>query len=457
MDNFNLKHIESGSRVHFVGIGGISMSALAEILHKNGCIVTGSDISCSNITKKLENMGIKIYLGHNENNVFGSELVVYTAAVKSDNKELIYAKNNNICTIERARLLGELMRKYACPIAVSGTHGKTTTTSMLAVTLIKSGLSPTVTVGGELPEINGNLFVGNNEYFVLEACEYVDSFLSFYPKIAIITNIEEDHLDYFSGIEQIIASFNKFAKKLPKDGLLVINFDDKNAIKASENLDCKIISYSLKDKNADFYANNIAFDEFSTPYFDIYKKGEFFGKIKLSVTGIHNVYNSLSVIAVCDFLGLNKNDIITNLQSYCGTKRRFEKKGEYNGAIIIDDYAHHPTEVLATLNAAKNYKNSKVYCVFQPHTYTRTKALLCEFAKSLSVADEVIVTDIYAAREKDTGDIHSKDLVKITKNAKYFKNFDEIESYIKNSVNKGDIVITMGAGDVYKIGENITK
>ena len=381
--------------------------------------------------------------------------MVHTAAIPYDNPELCAAREKRIPVIERSVLLGNIMRLYQNAINICGTHGKTTTTSMLSVAMLECGKNPTITVGGELDYIGGNLKVGGREYFVTEACEYVDSFLQFYPTAAIITNIEEDHLDYFKDLNQIITSFHRFAMKLPETGLLVINKDDENCCKAAQGVLCKTVCYSVKDETADYFAKELRLTEQGCQQYDLYRSGAFITSVTLGVSGIHNIYNSLAVLAMCDFIGIPTKQAAMALQKFGGTKRRFEKKGEFGGAPIYDDYAHHPTEVQATLKTARNICKGKLTCVFQPHTYTRTRALFDDFVKSFFLCDEVIITDIYAAREKDTGLVHASDLAQKLANGCYKKTFLEIEAYLKKQLKPGDMLITMGAGDVYKIGEDL--
>ena len=445
------------AKVHMLGIGGISMSGLAEILKNKGYTVSGSDINHTHITDKLESSGINVIYEHNAENVINKNAVIYTASIKPDNPEYQKAIELDIPLIERSVLLGEITKMFSDTIAISGTHGKTTTTSMISVVFLNAQKDPTIAVGGELPEINSNYKIGNSQYLITEACEYVDSFLKLFPKISIVLNIEEDHLDYFKDINQIKKSFRNFLSLLPKDGLAVVNADDTNCMEVINDTDAPIVTVGI-DNNATFMAKNIDFSN-GNAEFDLYKNGEFVSAITLAIPGKHNIYDALSCIAVADFYNIDIEVIKSSLASFRGAKRRFELKGSFNGADIYDDYAHHPSEIKATLNAAKAKGKNKVICVFQPHTYTRTKLLLDEFATAFEKADEVIITDIYAAREKDTGDIHSKDLVakvnEYSHNAKYIKDFEEIESYVKENISQGDLFFTIGAGNVFKIGENI--
>jgi UDP-N-acetylmuramate--alanine ligase len=454
--------LEKGSKVHFIGIGGISMSALAVILKNDGYSVRGSDFKLSSMTEELESKGISVAIGHNAENISGVGLVVYTAAISSDNPELVRARELGITTIERATLLGALMKRYKNPIAVSGTHGKTTTTSMLSHVLLEANVDPTILVGGVLPAIGSNMRDGAKDYLVMEACEYSGSFLKFFPRYSIILNIEEDHLDYFKDINDIVCCFKNFVDLVPEDGKIIANFDDEEVRIATENAAAEVASYGIKSADAAFRAENISFDDMGYGSFNVVYNNEFFAEIKLSVPGMHNVSNSLAVIACAHLLGINCEDIKKGLASFTGTNRRFEKKGTVNGAFIIDDYAHHPTEIRATLSAARAAaKNGEVWCVFQPHTYTRAYKLKDEFAKSFSDCEHVILSDIYAAREKDTGLIHSIDLAEAvaeeSNNAIYIKGFDAIAKYLRQNVKEGDIVLTMGAGDIFKIGEMLAE
>lgn len=447
--------------IHFIGIGGISMSALAEICLNKGYNVSGSDIGKSTMTEKLQAQGAKIYIGQKKENIVdGLDMVVYTAAIHPDNEELMAAKNKNILTINRAAFLGQIMREYKNSIAVSGTHGKTTTTSMLSTIFGSTNLDPTILVGGNLKSIGGNVKIGNSQNFITEACEYTDSFLNFNPKIAIVLNIEEDHLDYFSGIEEIKASFNKFGKLLPKDGHFIINGDSPNTDGILHDVKASVIKYGKESSN-DVIISNIHFNDNGYGSFDLSYFGKDLGNFQLSVPGVHNIYNATSAIIVSLVSGISVEDIRASIIKYTGVGRRFEIKGTYNDALIVDDYAHHPTELKATLAASKKLKKSTLWCVFQPHTYSRTKSLLNEFGEAFYSADKVIITDIYAAREDDPGDIHSKDLVeKLYHNnvdVTYISKFEDIVKYLKENIQQNDLLITAGAGPVYQIGEMLLK
>ena len=444
--------------IHFIGIGGISMSGLAEILLGEDFVISGSDSKSSPLTQALEKKGATIYYGQRATNITDDvDVVVYTAAIHPDNPEFACAKEKGLPMLTRAELLGQIMRNYDTPVAISGTHGKTTTTSMVSHILLAGDCDPTISVGGILPAIGGNIRVGNSETFVTEACEYTNSFLSFFPKISIILNMDADHLDFFKDIDDIRHSFRKFAELLPADGALIINADTPKYEMVAENLPCKVITYGL-EHDAEYSASDITYDEFGHPTFHVLHNGADIGICSLKVPGIHNVSNALASIAAGRLLGLDNEVIFAGLKDFGGTDRRFQYKGKVGEVTIIDDYAHHPTEIEATLHAANNYPHKKIWCVFQPHTYTRTKALLPEFAKALTLADHVVLADIYAARETDNLGISSADLQKQIRElgtpCEYFPTFDEIENFLLENCTQ-DLLITMGAGDVVNIGEQL--
>ena len=446
-------------KVHFTGIGGISMSGLAEILLNAGFTVTGSDRAASDLTRKLESEGCIVYCGQRAENITEDvSLVVYTAAVKQDNPELARAKELGIPLMTRAELLGQIMKNYETSIAVSGTHGKTTTTSMLTSVLLKADADPTVSVGGMLPSIGGNIRIGQSGCFVTEACEYTNSFLSFFPTISIILNIDADHLDFFKDIDDIRKSFATFADLLPEDGLLVIGSDIDRYYEITKNVKCKVVTVSASS-DADYIAENISYDDKGCASFDVMHEGEKILSVTLAVPGAHNISNALAAVAVCEHLKIPASYIEEGLGDYTGTDRRFQYKGKIGEVTVVDDYAHHPTEIAATLAAAKNVPHKKLWVVFQPHTYSRTKALFDEFAKALSDADEVVLADIYAARETDDLGVSSKDLAEAIKSlgtlSEYFGSFDEIENFLLQSCSPGDLLITMGAGDIVKVADDL--
>ena len=439
------------------------MSGLAEILLKEGFTISGSDIKHSQITDHLEEKGAHICYQQTADNITsGIDLVVYTAAINFDtNEEYKEAVKKGIPVMSRAALLGQLMHNYKNAIAVSGTHGKTTTTSMLSQILLEADTDPTISVGGILESIGGNIRVGHSDTFITEACEYTNSFLEFFPKISIILNIEEDHMDFFKDIDDIRKSFRAFAHKLPDYGYLVLNGEIDNIPYIVEGLEADYVTFGCNSKKFNFAAENITHDSLGHDSFDYYKNGVYQDRIQLNVTGDHNVNNALAAIAVADRLNLPMEAVKKGLLSFVGAKRRFEYKGTVNNFTIIDDYAHHPTEIQATLEACKNYPHNELWCIFQPHTYTRTRAFLDDFARALSMSDHVIITDIYAAREKDTGMVHAKDIA--DKMSAYdvdvhdISDFKDIEKFILKNCKKNDLLITMGAGNVDSIGDSLLK
>ena len=452
-------HFDHPVWVHFIGIGGISMSGLAEILHDRGFKVSGSDMKASPLTEHLESLGISVQFPQKSDNIVpGIELCVYTAAISEDNPEFQEVKRQNIPMMSRAELLGRIMKNYKEAINVSGTHGKTTTTSMIGEILMEAQMDPTITVGGMMKDIGGNLRVGKSDVFLAEACEYTNSFLSFFPTIEVVLNVEEDHLDFFKDINDIRASFRKFIEKLPENGILIFNKDIPHAEFFLEDLPGrKIITFGHQD--ADYTANFISYDHFARPSFTLFENGEDRGRVTLGVTGEHNIYNSLSAIAVARAIGIPFETIKKGLMEFSGTDRRFQLKGEVNGFTIIDDYAHHPQEIAATIATAKKYPHKKLWVAFQPHTYSRTLALMDDFAGALSQADEIILADIYAAREKNTVGVTSDDLRKLmlsqNTNVYYIPDFPSIEEFILSHLQEGDLLITMGAGDIVEVGEHL--
>lgn len=453
----NIDIFKNYKHIHMLGIGGVSMSGIAEILKNWGFTVTGSDSSFSPIIKKLQRTGVYVRIGHDFENLAKSDIVVYSAAIKQSDPEILKAKQLNIPIIERADFLGQITSCFEDTICISGTHGKTTTTSMISCCFLKANTDPNIQVGALLKEINGNYRVGNSEYFILEACEYVESFLKFKPKAEVILNIDNDHLDYFKNFDNIKNAFVKYVNLLPKDGILVVNADDPNCLDLRKHSAAPTITYGINNEYANYLAKNINFDKNGFPTFDVYHNGNFYATIKLSVAGLHNVSNSLACIALCDYYKLPKMNIKEALLTFTGANRRLEFKGTFNGASLFDDYAHHPTEIKATANSIKNKEYNKSWVVFQPHTYSRTKNLLEDFASALINFDNIIVTDIYAAREDNIYNISSQDLVsKIKscgKDAIYISDFNNIANYLKNHVNKDDIVISLGAGTITNLAK----
>ena len=446
--------------LHFIGIGGISMSGLAEILMKEGFIISGSDSQESDLVARLRSQGALVNIGQRAENITDDiEAVVYTAAIHPDNPEYQAALQKGLPMMTRAELLGQIMTIYETPIAVAGTHGKTTTTSMIATVLMEAGTDPTVSVGGIIPAIGSNIRVGSSGLFVAEACEYTNSFLSFFPKIAVILNVDEDHLDFFKDIYDIAASFHRFACLVPRDGALVINRDTRCYDIVTEGLDCPIVTYSIENAMADYTAADLTVGKDGCCTFTCLEKGQPLTTIALSVPGRHNVIDALATIATLRVIGLEAGAIAEGLGRFGGAARRFETKGTVGGVTIVDDYAHHPAEIDATLTAAAGCVKRELYVAFQPHTYTRTQALMGEFARVLKKADHVLLADIYAAREKNTLGISSADLRDAINalggHADYFTSFGEIEDYVLTHCVDGDMFITMGAGDIYKVGDDL--
>ena len=445
--------------VYFMGIGGISMSGLAEILLKEGFTISGSDMNKSALTTALEEKGIRIHYGQIADNITDDiDLVVYTAAIREDNEEWLAAKEMGIPMLTRAQLLGQIMDNYSRSIAVAGTHGKTTTTSMISQVLLEANTDPTITVGGILSAIGGNLRVGNSEVFISEACEYTNSFLNFRPKYSIILNVEAEHLDFFKDLDDVRNSFRKFILNTREDGATIINGEIDDYEELTRDLPHQVITYGF-DSRFDYYATDITFDSRACGSFTAMHNGIALMKVQLSVPGMHNISNALATIALASLMDLDTNALLNGLLKFGGANRRFQYKGTKDGITIIDDYAHHPTEIAATLSAAKNFPHKRIVLVFQPHTYSRTKAFLNEFADVLSQVDVLVLADIYAAREKNTIGITSLDLLRLVQEkgcqCHYFPTFAEIEEFLLKNCMNDDLLITMGAGNVVEIGESL--
>ncbi|MBE6036301.1 MAG: UDP-N-acetylmuramate--L-alanine ligase [Clostridiales bacterium] len=456
-----MKTLSAYQHIHCIGIGGIGLSAIAEILLARGHRVSGSDMKDSEIAQKLRDAGAAVYIGHEASQVGDADLVIYSAAISPENPERKYAEEQGIETVSRAQALGVLMAECKESIAVSGTHGKTTTTSMISLLLEHAQLDPTILVGGNLAEIDGNVKVGGHDYFITEACEYMDSFLSLRPRTEIILNIDSDHLDYFKDIDHIVRSFDTFAHLVPEDGLVIAYAANPFVSRIVENLSCRVLTFGFNDK-CDYYADNIQFNSLGMPAFDLCFRGQVLCHLQLSVPGEHNIANALAAAACARTLGVSVDVITSTLEGYTGTQRRFDVIGVTGSDVrVVDDYGHHPTEIKATLAAAANIPHKNLWCIFQPHTYTRTLALFKDFAQAFDGADKLILADIYAAREKNIYKITSKELaaeIKSThpgKEVYYFADFDEIANFVLNNSEPGDLVITMGAGDIYKVAELI--
>ena len=437
-------------KIHMIGIGGSGMCPLAHILHDKGYTVTGSDNNESDPLKRVRDLGIKVTMGHFAENVRDCELVVYSAAISKDNPELVEADKLNIPTMERSHLLGALTRYYDNVIGVCGTHGKTSVTSMITQILYLNKIDITAVIGGKLPIIGSNGRIGKSETMVCEACEFVDTFLQMSPDISVLLNVDNDHLDYFKTMDNLILSFHKFLKM---SKIAYVNGDDELAMKASEDIEGKVITFGMNNDN-DYIATNILSGKKGYS-FDVIHGGITLGNIKMSIPGKHNVYNGLAAFAVCYEQGVNFDGIKDALELFTGAGRRFEFIGEFNGFMLADDYAHHPTEIKATLSAAKALPYKKITCVFQPFTFSRTALLKDEFIEALSLADEVVLTSIMGSREVNTYGITSEQIAEKLPNAKVIDGFENIADYIVKTAEKGDLVITMGGGDIYKAAYKI--
>ncbi len=455
-----ISNLPLGSIIHFIGIGGVSMSGLAEIALHMGYKVSGSDGVESKTTHKLQDSGIQVHIGHNKQNVKEANLVVYTAAIKKDNPELVEANNQNIKVMERSEFLGELTKLYSDTIGICGTHGKTTTTSMVSQCFLEADKDPSIQVGADFRAINGNYRIGKSPFFIIESCEYVESFLQFHPKSVILLNIEEDHLDYFRDIEHIKSAFKKFVNLVPQDGVTVFNADDPKCIEVTNELQCKKISFGINNKDADWLAKDIVLNPTGF-YSYTATNGKEEIPVNLSVPGYHNVLNSLATIAIAKYYEIDNKAIIKSLTDFSGASRRFEYKGMVNGARVFDDYAHHPTEIKATIKSATELPHEKILVVFQPHTYSRTKSLWNEFLSAFNDADETLLLDIYAAREVFDGETTSEKLAEAinceTHNCKYIDSFENCVKYIKDNIKENDIVLTIGAGTVTKISDMLVE
>ena len=453
-------NIKDYKHIYMVGIGGISMSGIAEILKHWNYEVSGSDIAKSSQVDWLEERGIKVNIGQVSENIHDDiDLVIYTAAVKKDNPELVKAKELGIPIIERGEFLGEITKLFKDTIGIAGTHGKTSTTSMVTCSFIEAGFDPSIQVGAVLKILdNANYRVGNSDYFIIEACEYCESYLNFKQRSAIVLNIDNDHLDYFGNIDNIQKSFKKYVSHLPEDGFLVLNKDDDRCFDLRHSTKANVISVGTSD-DADWTYKNVIFDDDGYPTFDVYNLGEFKGNISLKVTGLHNVFNSLCCVALCDAYGIDIQIVAKALINFDGASRRLEYKCMLNGAKVYDDYGHHPTEIMATVKGIKNKKYNQSWVVFEAHTYSRLKEHLHEFAEALINFDNIIIIDTYAAREINTFNIYEEDLIKelniLGKNAVHISDHDEVIKLLKENVQKNDIVLTLGAGNVTKIAEKL--
>lgn len=452
MNNDHL--LDNIKRIHFIGIGGSGMCPLAEILHSEGFELSGSDANEGETLDRIRNYGIPVHMGHKAENIEGAELIVYTAAVKKDNPELVAATEKGIPAIERSVMLGIVTRRYNRSIAVSGTHGKTSTTAMLSQLLIGSGFDPSAIIGGKLPYLGGNSYVGQSDIIVCEACEYVDTFLELTPYISIITNIDADHLDYFKTLDNIKKSFNKFCHLTT--GLIIYNGDDENILDAIEDITIPTVTFGFRKTN-DYYATNLRDIKGAYKKFDLMHKGEKLCEVDLMVPGRHNIYNALAAAACAHYLGAAPTQIAENLGKFTGVHRRFEILGSPRGITVADDFAHHPTELIATLSSAMEMGFRKVWAVFQPHTFSRTYLLLDDFAKALSIPDKAIISEILPVRETNTYNIYNTDLGAKVEGSVCIDTFEDITKYIVEHAQEDDLVITLGGGNVYMCANMILK
>lgn len=439
--------LKTRKHIHFIGIGGSGMFPMVQILHSEGFYITGSDNNETETTKIERKMGIPVTLGQAAKNIEGADLIVYTAAIMSDNPELIAAKASGVPCLERSDMLGLLTRRYSKAVCVAGTHGKTTTSAMIAQTLLEGGFDPSAFIGGKVKALGGSGRAGKSDIFVVEACEFVDTFLKLSNDISVILNIDNDHLDYFGSIENSIKSFRKFASN--STGPVIVNGDDANTMKAVDGLDKEIITFGWSNKN-DYYAADVRFLGGAKSGYTLMHHGKPICEIRLSIPGKHNILNSMACAAVCLYLGMNPDEMAEHIDKFPGAGRRFEILGEVNGVTIADDYAHHPTEIAATLKAAKEMDFHEVWAVFQPFTYSRTALLMDDFVTALSVADHVVMSEIMGSREKNTYNIYTRDLAEKIPGSVWFNTFKEMADYTMSHAKPGDLVITLGCGDVYK-------
>ena len=446
-------YLVPGKRVHLVGIGGVSMCPLAEVLHGKGLLVQGSDMTDSDTVKHLRSLGIPVAIGHNAENLGDCDFVVRTAAVHDSNPEIAGAVARGIPVYERAQAWGALMQHYPNALCVSGTHGKTTTTSMCTHIFMAAQADPTVMIGGTLPLIHSGYRVGHGDTIILESCEYCNSFLSFYPTVAVILNVEEDHLDFFKDLNDIERSFHRFAELVPPAGHVIVNADNQGAVDSVAGLEHPVFTFGL-DHPADCTAADLT-DVDGAPSFDVMVKGEKYAHVTLQVYGHHNVLNALAAASAAYVLGIPGSAVEEGLASFTGAGRRFEHKGTYRGAEVYDDYAHHPDELHALLTTAKGLGYERVIVAFQPHTYTRTAKLFDHFVEELKLADVAILAEIYAAREQNTLGISSADLCRNIPGSVYCSTLDKVADQLRKTARPGDLILTVGAGDIYRAGEKL--
>ena len=444
-------YLVPGKHIHLIGIGGVSMRPLGLVLRGMGMTVTGSDMNSSVSTDELIKKGIEVHIGHNAKNIEGADCIIRTAAAHNDNPEIAAARAMGIPVFERAQAWGLIMREYKNAICVSGTHGKTTTTSMITHVFMQAQRDPTVMLGGYLPLLKAGHRVSSGDTIIMESCEYCDSFLNFYPTVAIINNIEADHLDYFKDLAAVQRSFRKFAGLVPRTGYVIANGDDENTVAALADLN--YITFGIDRKN-DIHPVNLSGDFRS---FDVVCRGKRYCHVELAVYGKHNVYNALAAAAAAYVMGVEGEYVAAGLASFTGAGRRMERKGSFNGADVFDDYAHHPGELHALIDSVKTMGYKRIILAFQPHTYTRTKALFDDFVRELRRVDVAVLAEIYAARESNKLGISSLDLAKQIDGAVFFETLPEVAAYLRSIAQEGDIILTVGAGDIYKAGEMLLK
>ena len=450
-------YMSPGRKGHLIGIGGVSMSSLAEVLYGMGIIISGSDLNDSNPNvATLRSKGIEVLIGHNAENISEDmDFVVRTAAVHDDNPEIIRARELGVPVFERTEAWGAISKDYTNALCFSGTHGKTTTTSMCTHILMAAEKDPTVMIGGTLPLIKAGHRVGRGNTIIMEACEYYNSFLSLHPTAAVILNVEADHLDFFKDLEDVKKSFREFALRVPEDGYVVANFDDENTMDTIRGIDRKVITFGLSDQ-ADVYATNIQYKGAKT-HFDIMYNGRFFTDVTLHVPGVHNVKNALAATAACICVGVRPTSVKYGLAGFTGAGRRFEFKGKFNGADVYDDYSHHPGELKVLLDTVEKLNYKRIILCFQPHTYTRTAAFFDDFVEQLRRPEVLLLAEIFAAREQNTIGISSASIAQQVSGSLFFPSFEELENVLRRIAQPGDIILTVGAGNVYKIGEDIVE
>ena len=455
MDHNIHTYIAPGRRAHLVGIGGVSMSPLAEVLHGAGMVITGSDMREGTAVAHLRSLGIPVAIGHREENVGDAELVIRTAAVHDSNPEIAAARARGIPVFERAQAWGAIMKGYQNALCISGTHGKTTTTSMCTHIFMAAQADPTVMIGGTLPLLRSGYRVGKGDTIILESCEYCNSFLSFFPTVAVILNVEPDHLDFFKDLQDIEHSFHKFAALVPPAGSVIVNADNPGAMESVEGLPHPVFTFGL-DHPADCTAANLT-EEDGRPVFDIFIRGKKYAHVTLHVYGRHNVLNALAAAAAAHALGLPGRAVEEGLAAFAGAGRRFEHKGTYHGAELYDDYAHHPDELHALLTTARELGCKRLVVAFQPHTYSRTAKLFDRFVEELKLPDVTILAEIFAAREQNTLGISSADLCRNIPGAVYCSTLEKVTEQLRQVAQPGDLILTVGAGDIYRAGEALLR